>query len=160
MEALSRESQQVELIYVGTAGGAVQDALAGLPVRDLGVLPPDEVSQFFAALDLYLAPYPDGISTRRGTAIAGLAHGVPLVSTSGVLTDQVFLVANGNALIITDADEPREFAEAAQRLYADENMRARLGEVGRVLYKREFDWPVVARQMVIALKGTHVSNSI
>lgn len=102
-------------------------------------------------MDLYLAPFPDGISTRRGSAIVALQHGVPLLSTRGRLSDTVFLAAEGTSLALAPATSAREFAAGALELYRDPERRARIGRGGRDLYDRVFSWECIAARMVKAL---------
>ncbi len=42
------------------------------------------VAEAIAAMDIMLNPFTDGISTRRGSALAALQQGVPLVTTKGM----------------------------------------------------------------------------
>ena len=70
-----------------------------------------EVSLHLQACDLLLQPYPEGITARRTTAMAGLAHGVPMVSSSGPLTEDfwadsgaVALASRGNCEIVLAAE--------------------------------------------------------
>ena len=80
------------LVYLGL--GAEAPTLVGLDpsitVESPGFLDADELSIKIAASDLFLAPLLDGISTRRGTVMLALQHGLPVVGTSGPLTDSVF----------------------------------------------------------------------
>jgi glycosyltransferase involved in cell wall biosynthesis len=46
-----------------------------------GFLPDEQVSTYLHAADMMVMPYRDGISLRRGTLMAILAHGRPLIST-------------------------------------------------------------------------------
>ena len=46
-------------------------------------LPSKDVAAHLKACDLVVQPYPDGVSTRRSTAMAGLACGVPTVTNLG-----------------------------------------------------------------------------
>lgn len=48
----------------------------------------DGVSQQLSAAAIALLPYPDGISDRRTTALAALAHGLQVVSTRGSATTE------------------------------------------------------------------------
>ena len=50
-----------------------------------------------------LQPYPDGISSRRTSAMAALSHARPVVTTSGPLTEDVW-EASGAAVLVPVAD--------------------------------------------------------
>src|SRR5439155_481768 len=50
-------------------------------VHGTDTLADDDVSRHVSACDVMLQPYPDGISTRRTSAMVALAHARPLVTT-------------------------------------------------------------------------------
>ena len=51
-----------------------------------GHVPAPEVSAAFLASDLCLLPYQDGASYRRGSFMAALEHGMPIVTTTPTVT--------------------------------------------------------------------------
>ena len=115
-----------------------------------GRLAPEEISLRLHASDLLLLPFTDGVSSRRTTLMAGLAHGVPVVGLSGPSTDRIF-VQRGDALRLTPFGDPSQFARAVVDLGADEDARRALGAGGRGLYRAEFDWPIIARRVGAAV---------
>ena len=50
----------------------------------------EELSVHLSACDLMIQPYPDGISTRRTSAMAALLHGRAMVTTIGRLTEPLW----------------------------------------------------------------------
>ena len=114
----------------------------------LGVLPPDEVDQFFCALDLYLCPYLDGVSTRRTSFMAGLHHRVATLSTDGFLTDPLLRQYANRAFVLTPADHPDAYAQEALKLCRDSHRRAEIAREGQALYEKEFNWSVIARKII------------
>ncbi len=88
------------------------------------------------ACDLMIQPYPDGISSRRTSAMAGLALGVPIVSTSGHLTEAIW--AEHAAVALTPIGDHGALAAEALRLLSDDRERRRLGDRGRKLYAQRF----------------------
>ena len=139
------------VLYVGPHGAAVKEALAGLPVRDLGALPSAEVSRALAAMDLHLVPFFRGVSTRRGSFIAGLQHGLPSVSTHGVQTDRLLAEADGKAFLLAPEDDARTYAELAAALAAEPARRRVIAEGARKLYLDAFDWPLLAERILSSL---------
>ncbi len=99
-----------------------------------GDLPPALAAEHLAACDLLLQPYPDGVTTRRGSLMAGLALGIPVVSNRGTLTEQLWAQTDGLALAAT----PREMAKVAAALLADPNRLRALGGQGAALYRNRF----------------------
>lgn len=144
----------VHVLYVGGAGAAVRAALGdALPFTDTGPLPADEVSRAFGAMDLYLAPFRKGVSTRRGSFMVGLQHGRPCLSTHGRHTDPVLHTHDGSAFCLTPDTDPTAFAEAATRLATDPAARRRLAGGGQRLYESHFDWPVLAERLRVLFAG-------
>ncbi len=114
-----------------------RDSALASRVVSTGALPERDVSAHIAACDVMLQPYPDGISTRRTSAMAALAHGVAVVSTSGWLTEPVWRASDAVALVdVGDADA---LASAAERLLVSDEARASLAATGRRLYDERFD---------------------
>lgn len=139
------------VLYVGPDDALVKRVLNGIPMIAAGRVSATEVSWRFAAMDLYLAAFLDGVSTRRTTLMTGLQHGIPTIGTSGELTDGVLRAAHDDALVLVDVATPEHFAHAALRLLGDPELRDRIGARGRELYEREFDWPGIARRLVATL---------
>jgi glycosyltransferase involved in cell wall biosynthesis len=115
-----------------------------------GRLEPNDISVRLHASDVLLLPFADGVSSRRTTLMAGLAHGVPVVGLYGRNTDRVFLERT-EALRLTPFEDAQVFADVVARLCADQHALRALGEAGRRLYHAEFDWPVAARRVRAAL---------
>jgi glycosyltransferase involved in cell wall biosynthesis len=134
--------------------GADTPALSGLDpairVEAPGYLEPAELAGTLSAADIFLAPLIDGVSTRRGTLMVALQHGLPVVATSGPLTDPV-LLRSGSALRLVPVGDPASFADEAARLAADREERTAVGAAARLLYEQNFDWPVIARKMLDSL---------
>jgi glycosyltransferase involved in cell wall biosynthesis len=134
------------LILLGA--GARPVPLDGVHTQRPGELPPAELASLVAAADLFLAPLVDGVSTRRTSVMTALQHEVAVVGTDGPLTDSVL---RGDALELTPVGDVDAFASAAERLAVDPERRAQLAAAGRSLYERDFDWPVLARELAAIL---------
>ena len=141
------------VLYLGPDAAAVRGSLAGLPLETPGALPGPEVSCRLREIDLYLAPFVDGVSTRRTSLMAALQHGRAVLGTRGELTDSILARRHGSALVLTDAGDIGRFAAAAVELAARRSERERLGEAAESLYRREFDWPVIAGRLRSLLEG-------
>jgi len=110
---------------------------SGARVHAAGTLPADDVSRHIRACAVMLQPYPDGISSRRTSAMTALAHGVPVVTTEGPLTESMWRTADAVALApVGDADA---LALMVAALIADPIGRADLAGRGRALYDGQFD---------------------
>lgn len=126
------------------------DTSRGIDVITPGRLSEVELSRYLTASDLVLLPFHDGVSTRRTTLMAALAHGRPVLGLRGRNSDSVLLEHPG-ALLLTAPGDPSVYADAAVALVADATALRALGEAGRRLYAERFDWPVIARTIAAAL---------
>jgi len=100
------------------------------------------VSADLGAIDLLLMPYLDGASLRRGTLMAGLAHGCAIVTTfpQGPLPELV----DGRDLLYVPPDDAPAAAAALARLANDPALRQRLCEGAR-RQSQHFTWEAIAR---------------
>jgi glycosyltransferase involved in cell wall biosynthesis len=101
-----------------------------------GALLPDQVAPWLGAADILVQPYPDGASGRRGTLMAGLALGLPIVTNEGAATEPVW--RESCAVRFAPADSPEMFASAVDELLADENLRRTTARNGLALYAGRF----------------------
>jgi glycosyltransferase involved in cell wall biosynthesis len=113
-----------------------QPHLDGL-IHATGTLNADELSQHLSACDLLIQPYPDGVSTRRGSFMAGLANGRPIVTTTGWLTEPLW--SQCEAVALAPAGDTQAFVQQVQRLRRDTAERLRLGSASGRLYRERFD---------------------
>jgi len=129
-------------LLIGMKGEALADDLAaehpGLRGRlaATGVLAPDDLSRHLQASDLVVQPYPDGVTSRRTTAMAALAHGVPVVTNAGHLCEPLW--AESGAVALAPAFRGDDLAAAAERLLAGRAERDRIAAAGRALYQDRF----------------------
>jgi len=105
-------------------------------IHATGVLATRVASITLQACDVMLQPYPDGISSRRTSAMAALAHGIPMVSTAGRLTEPMW--AEANAVRIVPAGDVTGLVEAVVSLLDDATARQRLGIAASAFYDANF----------------------
>jgi glycosyltransferase involved in cell wall biosynthesis len=91
--ALAANGRSVALLQLG-AGAPDARGLAN-SVRSCrpGRLADQELASWLSAADMFLAPFVDGVSTRRGSMMAALQHALPVVGTTGRLTDTLLAQA-------------------------------------------------------------------
>jgi glycosyltransferase involved in cell wall biosynthesis len=150
--AVAGTGRRVILVNLGSGAAGREPIADGVEVLSPGYVEPDEVTELLAATDLFLAAYADGVSTRRGTVMAALQHGLPVVGTEGHLTDTVLREAR-DALRLTPVGDPEQFAAAVKALAEDPAERRRLGDAGRRLYEEHFDWPRISDRLVTLMEA-------
>ena len=112
-----------------------------------GELDAADLSMHLSACDLMLQPYVDGVSSRRTSTMVALAHGVPIVTTSGSLTEPLW--AESEAVALGPVNDLSALVEQIQQLLADVAAKQRMGAAARSLYSERFD----VRLIVSALRG-------
>ncbi|MCW5848625.1 MAG: glycosyltransferase [Anaerolineae bacterium] len=118
-------------------------------------LPEAEVSAALISADMAVLPYREGVSLQRGTLMAALAHGLPIVTTRPPVPPPPSplprLVDDVNA-VLAPPDDPAALADAVARLWADPARRVRLGAAAQGL-AQAFRWERIAQQHVEWYKG-------
>ncbi len=110
-----------------------------------GFIPQEQVSAYLLMADLAVMPYLDGVSLRRGSLMAVLAHGRPLITTIPE-TPVPELVHDGNVHLVP-AGDVEALVQAIRNLTGDPETRARLGKAAAEL-AAEFSWHKIASQSV------------
>jgi len=150
-EAVRNKTRDMLLLYIGPDGPDFQKIMREFPVLDAGRLPAEDVSRHLQAMDVYLAPFSDGASTRRGSLLAGLQHGIPTVSTHGPLTDALLVQQDGRAFQLASVDTPTDFARVVVDLYTRPEHSAAMGTEARRFFKAQFSWNQIAQQATDSL---------
>jgi len=115
-----------------------------------GSLTNAEVSLHVRACDVMFQPYIDGVSSRRTSVMVGLAHGVPIVTTKGELTESLW--AESEAVSLAAVADVTAMVNETRLLLADETKRIRLSSTARSLYQDRFD----VRHTIAALRSAAV----
>lgn len=161
VDALSRLDERYHLVFIGGQTGASdpdnnqsflqqlrgqveREGLSGR-VHWTGFVPAERVSTFLVASDLMVMPYQDGVSLRRGSLMAVLAHGRPLITTCPDDGSPEF--RHGENMWLLPPNEPNELAEAIKLLAGDSHLRAQLGQ-GASDLAQSYGWDAIAVQTV------------
>lgn len=149
-----RRECSVHLLLIGgaattpqdrTFAGAVAQQIEQLGLRRLvtqtGPVAAAVVSAHLLAVDCVGLPFRDGASFRRGSLLAALAHGCPVVTTTPQEADQ--LLIDGQSVVLVRPGDAGALAQAIRRLAGDLPLRRRLGvQAQRVA--AHFSWPAIA----------------
>jgi glycosyl transferase family 1 len=118
-----------------------------------GRLPARDISVHLQACDLLLQPYPDGVTTRRTSIMAGLANGRAIVTADGALTEDVWRATASVALV--PSGDAAALARTARELLADPTARASLSARALTTYESCF----ALRHTIDALRADDVQRS-
>ncbi len=124
---------------------ALQERAASLGLSEeviwTGYVASGRVTEILLASDLFLAPYEGGVSSRRGSLMAALVHGLPVLSTPSKIGTRYFREGeNFAAVSFGDADA---LAAEGAALMDDPERRAGL-HAGADALTKLFSWPVIA----------------
>jgi glycosyltransferase involved in cell wall biosynthesis len=110
-----------------------------------------EASRRLAAVDLYLCPFSDGVSCRRGSFITGLAHGLVCLSTRTKYTDPVLLEASERGcegLHLVDEQDRDGFARKAVALVKSRRAANPAMNEARDRFQQVFAWNTIAKSLI------------
>ncbi len=114
-----------------------------------GELPAEELSHHLSACDLLMQPYPDGVTSRRTSYMAGMAHAKPAVTTTGEWTEPLWS-RHPDAVSLAPAGDTAAFVAHVRRLSRDAGERLRAGAAARELYQERFE----SSHIIAALRQT------
>jgi glycosyltransferase involved in cell wall biosynthesis len=148
LTVLGRNSESVE--------ESLRRALHDVPVEIwvLGVLPGEEIVHILrsSAVLLFVRGH---ISSRRGSAIAGIACGLPVVAYAG--SETASPVTDAGVVLV--GHKNGELGEALFRILVDPNYRASLAARSQLAQERYFAWQVIAAQIANAISLGLKENS-
>lgn len=152
--ALSHATQQLGALRLLVFGrnadqreAALRSGLQGTPVevRVEGVVEGKDLADRFAAMDVLLFVRGQ-ISSRRGSAIAGIACSVPVIAVQGDETAPP-ITESGVLLLREEASDQirqRALGEALVKVLADQELRLHLVRRNRTIQESDFSWPSIA----------------
>lgn len=106
-----------------------------------------DVSGFLATADAIALPYRDGVSLRRGTLMAALNSGTPVVTTA----PRVPMPEFADSVLIVPVEQPEALYQALAALEENPSLGQQLSERARALAER-FSWERIARLTVAHLE--------
>jgi glycosyltransferase involved in cell wall biosynthesis len=114
-----------------------------------GVVEPEQVVNRLASCDVLLFVR-NGISTRRSSAIAGIAAGLPVIAYSNSETAPPITDAG---VVLVSSSAPGELNDALVRVLSDESFRDEQAARSRAAYKAHFSWPAIAERFAALLNS-------
>jgi len=155
LQIVAERLGKLRLVVMGRHSDTAEKALRNLmdkspiEVSALGVLPAEEIVQHMAGCDVLLFVR-GGISSRRGSAIAGIACGLPVVALDGPETASPITEAG---VVFADPKRQRGLGEALLKVLSDEEYRASLAERSRRAQEKYFSWKAIAARYAEVLRS-------
>jgi glycosyltransferase involved in cell wall biosynthesis len=157
--SLARLDKSVHLLFIGGQTGSsdpnnnesflaqIHQLISKLGLDErvhwTGFVSEQRVSTFLQAADLMVMPYRDGVSLRRGTMMAVLAHGRPLITTHPAIPTPDLI--HGQSTWFVPAADDLALADAIKSLLANPALRQKLGQ-GAAQVADLFTWDKIAGQ--------------
>ena len=120
---------------------------SGVVLSVLGVLPPEQIQRQLLMADVLLCVR-GHISTRRGSAIAGIACGLPIVGYRG--EEAAFPITEAG-VFLADPGDRAGIAEALKRVLCDAKFRDEMRQRSLVADQKYFSWDAITEQFLLAL---------
>ncbi len=105
----------------------------------------ERIAALLLASDIYVVPYDDGISARRGTLVAGIMHHLPIISTHAVRPSRLF--RDGENVLLVPPGDHVALARAIETLIMSPDLRQRL-RLGVADLAKDFSWSRIAESTV------------
>lgn len=131
------------VVLIGSGGETfrselvARDRTLGDRIIATGTLNAGDLSAHIAACDVLVQPYPDGVTSRRTTVMAGLFAGVPVVTTYGRLSEGFW--KDEAPVKLAGVGDVRGMVHQVLQLLAEPAERGRQRDAGRAFYDRWFD---------------------
>jgi len=145
---------ELRLIVLGRnsteAEPALRRALAdsGVDVQILGLLAEEQVASALARADVLLFVR-GGISSRRGSAIAAIACGLPVVGYRGEETASPITQAG---LVLAPQGDREALATALIRVLTENRLRQELSEKSKEAHRQYLTWEAISASFLKALE--------
>jgi glycosyltransferase involved in cell wall biosynthesis len=107
----------------------------------LGQCGRERIAALLSASDMYVVPYDDGISSRRGTLVSGIIHHLPIISTHPVRPSRLF--RDGDNVLLVPPRDHAALARAMTTLITSPELRKRL-RLGIAELANGFSWSRIA----------------
>ena len=141
--SIAAANPSARFVLIGSGSEQFRSALVsahtGLTSRvsATGRLDAGDLAAHVTACDVLLQPYPDGVTSRRTTAMAGLFAHVPVVTTRRKLTERFW--QDGLPMRLANVGDTNALVRHVVQLLADPVERQRQADAGRAFYDRWFD---------------------
>jgi glycosyltransferase involved in cell wall biosynthesis len=128
--------------YADRIDALIAQRQVGDRVLRTGYVPAEDVSAALLAVDACVLPYRDGISFRRGSLMAALAHGRPVITTEPPV--ELPELKPGENVYLVPPHDPPALSAAVIALWEDPVLAARLATGAQAL-AQNFGWDAIAQ---------------
>ena len=152
VERLRASGIPIRLRLIGSAGPLQLPASIVGAVDVTGPISLEDISRQLATSDVFIHADPVGPAVgRRGSLVAALAHGLPLVAYRGPQTAPQ--LQDGYNVVLVEREE-RAVTDALRSLATDPARRRSLGRAAKATFDASFSWERIGDRIVAVLEET------
>ena len=146
-EIRSQHAKNRRLYFIHIGGEPIDWSMSGVDIHRTGRVEASVASDAVAAMDLMINPFVDGISTRRGSAMAALQNGVPVLSTRGHATDGIWTTQQGKSVFLAPPNDPIAWLQTTRDAFKSINRNMVSKDAIKKFYDDNFSWHVIAKTL-------------
>lgn len=145
LQMLVNKGDDVKALLIGKMKDCVRPN--DVPCFKTGVLDMREISAYLQVADMLVLPATKkyGCSFKSGSLVAGMRHGLPIISTSGLSTSS--LLIDGVNIVFANFEDVAQLADKLERLVKDRHERVRMGRNAEVA-SRNINWFQIFQEYV------------
>lgn len=159
IEALSRVKVQAELMLLGRFHSdlfrqRVEEQMKGRPVKYLGVVPLEQVPDHLAFADIGLCclwPTPNHEHSLATKLFEYMAARLPIIASDFPLWRE--MIQDAGCGLCVDPQDPVAIARAVDELAQAPSRRQLMGEKGRSLFEKEYNWTEEEKKLLNLYHG-------
>lgn len=136
--------REVDAAYLRLLQNVIREHALTRKVLFTGNLDAERVSQHIQAADIFVAPYDRGASIRRSSLIAGIVHGMPIITTIPEIESKYL---DAESMLFIPPRDPRALVEAILKLDSQPALRGELSRGARRLAPR-FKWDSIVAELL------------
>jgi glycosyltransferase involved in cell wall biosynthesis len=154
MRSLEAKGVKLRLVFLGRGTAEARDeimrAFEGVPVDvvNLGLRGAEEISRTLSESDAMLCVR-GTLFPRRGSALAGIACGLPIIAYEGRM--DIFPMGEAGVCLVPYGNR-QALGDALAQILLDSGLHERLRARSLRAYEQYFSWEVIAGEMVRALQ--------
>jgi glycosyltransferase involved in cell wall biosynthesis len=143
ISAAQHGSQEVQFVAEAVKFASNQVGQIKVVVIEIrGIVAAEDIVRTLGASDVLL--FPRGpVSTNRGSAMAGIACGLPVIAQEGKITSPIIKEAG---VVLISSDRGADFGAALAHVLSDADYRASLAARSRAAQSKHFSWAANARK--------------
>jgi glycosyltransferase involved in cell wall biosynthesis len=127
----------------------------GIQLSVLGLLPAEQIGDILAHSDVQV-DVRASLSSRRGSAIAGIVCGTPVIGFESPETDDTIREAG---VVLIPLGDMKELTRAITRILSDDSFREELRRRNQIASEKYFSWKAITGHLLDALQDTNTAIS-